>query len=86
MRPADAAALLGPRLAHLEQEQCVALLLDRKHRLLREVVVGIGGIAHAPMEPREVFAAALREPGVAAVLVAHNHPSGKRPRRRKIAR
>jgi len=77
MRPADAAALLGPRLAHLEQEQCVALLLDRKHRLLREVVVGIGGIAHAPMEPREVFAAALREPGVAAVLVAHNHPSGE---------
>ncbi|MEX2555204.1 MAG: DNA repair protein RadC [Actinomycetota bacterium] len=77
MRPADAAALLGPRMAHLEQERCVALLLDRKHRLLREVVVGIGGIAHAPMEPREVFAAALREPGVAAVLVAHNHPSGE---------
>jgi DNA repair protein RadC len=77
MRPADAAALLGPRMAHLEQEQCVALLLDRKHRLLREVVVGVGGIAHAPMEPREVFAAALREPGVAAVLVAHNHPSGE---------
>jgi DNA repair protein RadC len=77
MRPADAAALLAPRLAHLEQEQCVALLLDRKHRLLRDVVVGIGGIAHAPMEPREVFAAALREPGVAAVLVAHNHPSGE---------
>ena len=43
---------------------------------LREVVIGVGGIAHAPMEPREVFAAALREPGVAAVLVAHNHPSG----------
>jgi DNA repair protein RadC len=77
MRPADAVAMLGPRMAHLEQEQCVALLLDRKHRLLREVVVGVGGIAHAPMEPREVFAAALREPGVAAVLVAHNHPSGE---------
>ena len=28
------------------------------------------------MEPREIFAAALREPGVAALLVAHNHPSG----------
>jgi DNA repair protein RadC len=76
LRPADAAALLGPTLAHLEQERSVVLLLDRRHRLLREVVVGIGGIAHAPMEPREVFAAALREPGVAAVLVAHNHPSG----------
>ena len=76
MRPADAAALLAPTLAHLEQERSVVLLLDRRHRVLREVVVGIGGIAHAPMEPREVFAAALREPGVAAILVAHNHPSG----------
>lgn len=76
LRPADAAALLSPRLSHLEQERCLALLLDRRHRLLREVVVGIGGISHAPMEPREVFAAALREPGVSAVLMAHNHPSG----------
>jgi DNA repair protein RadC len=76
LRPADAAALLSPELAHLEQERSVVLLLDRRHRLQREVTVGIGGIAHAPMEPREIFAAALREPGVAAVLVAHNHPSG----------
>ena len=76
MRPADAAELLAPRLAHLEREQSMVLLLDRRHRVLREVVVGIGGIAHAPMEPREIFAVALREPGVAAVLVAHNHPSG----------
>lgn len=76
LRPEDAAALLRPRMAHLEQERSVALLLDRRHRLVREVVVGIGGIAHAPMEPREILAAALREPGVAALLVAHNHPSG----------
>jgi len=76
MRPADAAALLSPTLAHLEQERSVVLLLDRRHRVLREVVIGFGGIAHAPMEPREIFAAALREPGVAAVVVAHNHPSG----------
>jgi len=76
MRPADAVAVLSPRLAHLEQERSVVLLLDRRHRVLREVVIGVGGISHAPMEPREVFAAALREPGVAAVLVAHNHPSG----------
>ncbi|MCA1830214.1 MAG: DNA repair protein, partial [Actinobacteria bacterium] len=30
-----------------------------------------------PMEPREVFAATLREPGAAAIIVAHNHPSGE---------
>lgn len=77
LRPEDAAALLTPRLAHLEREESVVLLLDRRHRVLREVSVGVGGVAHSPMEPREVFAAAFREPGVAAVLVAHNHPSGE---------
>jgi DNA repair protein RadC len=77
LRPDDAAALLIPRLAHLEREESVVLVLDRRHRVLREVSVGTGGVAHSPMEPREVFAAALREPGAAAVLVAHNHPSGE---------
>lgn len=72
----DAVALLEPQLVHLETETSLALLLDRKHRVLAEVTIGVGGIAHAPLDAREVFAAALRYPGVAAVLVAHNHPSG----------
>lgn len=75
--PADAAAILMPRLAHLDREESWVLVLDRRHRVLREVLVGVGGVAHTPMEPREVLAAALREPGAAAVLVAHNHPSGE---------
>jgi DNA repair protein RadC len=74
--PEDAVALLEPQLAHLDHERSVALLLDRKHRLLREAIVGIGGVSHSPMEAREIFAVALREPGTAAILVAHNHPSG----------
>jgi DNA repair protein RadC len=72
----DAAALLVPRLAHLDREESVVLVLDRKHCVLREASVGAGGVAHSPMEAREVFAAALRVPGAAAILVAHNHPSG----------
>lgn len=72
----DAVALLEPKLVHLETETSLALLLDRKHRVLAESRIGVGGIAHAPLDAREVFAAALRHPGVAAVLVAHNHPSG----------
>lgn len=76
-RPADAAALLMPRLSHLDREEAVLLILDRRHRVLREALIGVGGVAHTPMEPREVFAAALREPGAAAVIVAHNHPSGE---------
>src|SRR5438309_2268982 len=76
-RPCDAAALLMPRMAHLDREESVVMVLDRRHRILREVSVGIGGVAHSPMEPREVFAAALREPGAAALIVAHHHPSGE---------
>jgi DNA repair protein RadC len=76
LRPADCAFLLAPRLAHLDREESHVLLLDRKHRVLRSVVVGVGGVAHAPMEPREVLQAALREPAAAALVVAHNHPSG----------
>ncbi len=76
MRPEDAIEILAPRLVHLDREESIVLVLDRKHRVLREVSVGYGGVAHSPMEPREVFAAALREPGAAAVMVAHNHPSG----------
>lgn len=75
-QPADAADLLTPRMIHLDREESVVLILDRRHRLLREATVGIGGVAHSPMEAREVLAAALREPGAAAILVAHNHPSG----------
>jgi DNA repair protein RadC len=77
LQPSDAATLLIPRLAHLAREESVVLLLDRRHRVLREVSVGVGGVAHSPMEPREIFSAALREPGVAAVIAAHNHPSGE---------
>jgi DNA repair protein RadC len=74
--PGDAAALLLPRLAWLDHEESHVLVLDRRHRLLRSAMVGLGGVAHAPMEPREVFQVALREPAAAAFVVVHNHPSG----------
>lgn len=74
--PPDAAALLMPRMAHLDREQSVVLVLDRRHQLIRGSIIGVGGVAHSPMEPREVLQAALREPAAAAILVAHNHPSG----------
>ncbi len=74
--PVDAAMVLEPRLAHLDHEESIVLVLDRRHRVLREARIGVGGVAHSPMEPREVFSATLREPGAAALIVAHNHPSG----------
>lgn len=58
-----------------EREQFFALLLDGRHRLQRRVVVGVGTLTCSLVHPREVFSAAVRE-GAAAVVVAHNHPSG----------
>ncbi|MEZ5965737.1 MAG: DNA repair protein RadC [Planctomycetota bacterium] len=57
------------------QEQFFALLLDARHRVLALRVVSVGGLVGAPVHPREVFGPAVRE-GAAAVVVAHNHPSG----------
>jgi DNA repair protein RadC len=57
------------------QESFFVLLLDARHRILSLRVVSTGGLAGAAVHPREVFSAAIRE-GAAAVVVAHNHPSG----------
>lgn len=58
-----------------QQEQFFALLLDSRHRVLGLRVIATGGINSAPVQPRDVFAAAIRD-GAAALVVAHNHPSG----------
>jgi DNA repair protein RadC len=73
--PDAAAELLRPLLSGLEQEVFVTLLLDAKHRLRRAVRVSQGTLTSSLVHPREVFRAAVRE-GAAAILVAHNHPSG----------
>lgn len=57
------------------QESFFVLLLDGRHRILGLRVVSTGSLDSAPVHPREVFAAAIRE-GAAAMVVAHNHPSG----------
>jgi DNA repair protein RadC len=71
----DVYRLLGPRLRDAKKENFVALLLDGRHRLLREERVSEGSLTSAIVHPREVFGPAIRE-GAAAVIVAHNHPSG----------
>jgi DNA repair protein RadC len=74
-RPEDVAALLGPRLAGLRQEQFRVLLLDSKHRVQREVLVAQGGLNAAVVHPREVLRPAILGAAAAMVMV-HNHPSG----------
>lgn len=66
---------LGPALRGLSQETFHVLLLDGKHRLLRRQRVSEGTLTSSLVHPREVFGPAVRE-AAAAVIVAHNHPSG----------
>jgi len=66
---------LRARLAPLRKEVFCVLLLDAKHRKLREVQVSEGSLTASIVHPREVFVAAVRE-SAAAVILAHNHPSG----------
>jgi DNA repair protein RadC len=73
--PEHAATLLVPRLAGADRERCVAALLDTKHRLLEVVTVSVGSLDHTFMAPREILRDALAA-NAAAVVVAHNHPSG----------
>jgi DNA repair protein RadC len=64
-----------PDLRGLERERFCLLLLDGKHRLLRELVVSEGTLNSSLVHPRDVFGPALRE-GAGALIVVHNHPSG----------
>lgn len=73
--PEAAADLLVPLAGYRDRERCVAAFLDTKHRLLRTATVSIGSIDHTFMAPREVFRDALLA-NAAALVVAHNHPSG----------
>ncbi len=63
------------RLRDRKKEVFLALLLDSKNRLIREVQVSEGSLTASIVHPREVFAPVVRE-SAAAVLFVHNHPSG----------
>lgn len=73
--PADVAAWLRARLRHERREVFVVLLLDGRHRLLDAVRVSVGTLTSSLVHPREVFAPAIAA-RAAAVVAAHNHPSG----------
>ena len=71
----DLVAHYGPRLRDRKRETFLALLLDGKNRVMREVRVSEGSLTASIVHPREVFNPAIRE-SAAAVVFVHNHPSG----------
>jgi DNA repair protein RadC len=66
---------LQPHTAGLAVEKFWVLCLNRKNRLLKRVEITSGTATAALAHPREVFRAAIKE-SAAAVICAHNHPSG----------
>jgi DNA repair protein RadC len=73
--PSDVFRHFHARLRDEAHERFMVLLLDGRHRVLREEVISQGTLTASLVHPREVFRPALREAAAALVLV-HNHPSG----------
>jgi DNA repair protein RadC len=72
---ADVYAHFRERLAAECHEQFYAVLLDNKHRKMRDVFISQGSLTASIVHPREVYHAVIRE-SAAAVIFVHNHPSG----------
>ncbi len=62
-------------LAPLQHEVFIALWLDAQHRLIADEELFRGTLTQTSVYPREVVKRAL-ERNAAAVILAHNHPSG----------
>ena len=74
-KPLDVAEYLAPELADLAQEQLRAVLLDTKHHILGCCLVYQGGNNAVNIRLADCFREAVRA-GAAALVLAHNHPSG----------
>ncbi|PJA75720.1 hypothetical protein CO151_05975 [bacterium CG_4_9_14_3_um_filter_65_15] len=74
-RPEDLHPLLRSRFRGLDRERFLALYLDTRHRVLAVETVSVGTLNVSVVHPREVFKLAVAL-SAAAVIVAHNHPSG----------
>lgn len=59
----------------LPKEHLRGIYLNTHHRIIHDEVISIGTINGNLIHPREVFKPAI-EHGAAAVILAHNHPSG----------
>src|SRR5215210_9369188 len=73
--PGDVDCVLRPRMAHLDRERFVVVLLDTKNAVIGTHTVSVGTLSSSLVHPREVFKPAIQA-GAAAVILAHNHPSG----------
>lgn len=68
-------AHLAPSMIGLADEELHALYLDRRHRPMECRRLTVGSDRFTVVDPRQIFRPAVSL-GAAAVVLAHNHPSG----------
>ena len=73
--PTDVAQLLMAQMGHLKQEHFRVVFLDTRNRVLDSETVYVGSLNASYIRVAEVFREAVTR-NCAAVIVAHNHPSG----------
>jgi len=71
----DLTEYLQYMMGHEDAEVLRALYLDTRNGLIEDELVHRGTINHVPLYPREIVRRAL-ERNAAALIIAHNHPSG----------
>jgi len=71
----DVFDIFRDRLAKLDREEFLAVVLDGRNRIVGFNVVSTGTLTASLVHPRELFKPAILANAAALVLV-HNHPSG----------
>lgn len=72
---AEAYALIAPIVRRRKQESFWVFYVDPRNRVIGKREVCRGSLASCSVHPREVFGPAYTR-RAAAIIVAHNHPSG----------
>lgn len=67
--------LLLDRFRYEEKERFFSVILNTKNRVIGIEEISVGSLNSSIVHPREVFKSAVRK-SAAAIIVAHNHPSG----------
>lgn len=74
-RPGDVKNYLKLQLQGHQNEHFAVLYMDTKHRMMAYEVLFTGTVDGAEVHPRVIAQRALHH-NAAAVVIAHNHPSG----------
>lgn len=73
--PKETADYFMTKMRFLTKERFIVLFLNTKNRIIGEQTISEGTLTGCLVHPREVYQSAILK-HAAAIIVAHNHPSG----------